>query len=469
MKRAVIGGLLCVVGLAGPAIAADLKAKGPVAAAAPAWSWGGSYIGLHGGYAWGNDDHAFAPLSGFAPAAGGAFSQDLDGGLFGFQTGFNWQIGNVVFGLEGTTSWTSIEGKDAGVFGGAFAGASYKTEVEDLSTFTARLGFANGPWLLYGKGGVAYGEVKSTFTNGAQYFREHNDHIGWTAGVGVEYALTPSWIIGLEYNYVDLGDQRYGGLLPTFADYKADISFSTMLARVSYKFGAGGNPITAAILGPPNPNGPWNGLYLGINGGYGWGTSEQDIGQVGPVLAGKYDYDASGGVFGGHIGYFSQIGNWVIGTEASFDWTGLKETESVPSALLGVATAAASTTELNWVASTTLRVGYSWGPWLLYGKGGGAFGEVDSTYTATAGGVTRTFNETNDHVGWTIGGGLEYAWGNWLAGIEYNYYDLGDQKYGGFTDAGNNLVSYKSDLTFSTVLARLSYKFAAPTPVIAKY
>ena len=85
------------------------------------------------------------------------------------------------------------------------------------------------------------------------------------------------------------------------------------------------------------------------------------------------------------------------------------------------------------------------------------------------GGDTFTFSEKNDHVGWTLGGGLEYAWGNWLVGVEYNYYDLGDQKYGG--DARpDGWLSYENELSFSSVLARVSYKFdPTPAPVIAKY
>ena len=457
MKRVVIGGLLCVVGLAGPAVAADLRAKAPVATA-PAWNWSGGYIGLHGGYGWGSADHSFTPFAGnFAPAGAG-FDTDIDGGIGGFHTGWNWQVGNVVFGLEGTTAWSSIEGKDAGLFA-AFPNALYKTEVEDLSTFVARLGFANGGWLVYGKGGIAYGEVKSTLTDaGGQYFRERNDHVGWTVGAGLEYALSPNWILGLEYNYVDLGDQRYGGFITNLADYTADITFSTVLARVSYKFGAGGNPLTAAILGPDNPSGIWNGLYAGIHGGYGWGTDDRTV-AFSPGGAFAYDLDLDGGVFGGQIGYLGQIGNWVIGTEFAASWTGVSETTLAPA--LGIT----GKTELNWLASSTLRVGYSWGPWLVYGKGGGAVGEVDSTFTTGA----SLFKQSNDHIGWTIGGGIEYAWGSWLVGVEYNYYDLGDEKYGGFGVGGATQWAYKTDLTVSTALARLSYKFGAPAPVVAKY
>ena len=95
---------------------ADLRAKGPAVAAAPAWNWSGGYLGLHGGYAWGDTDFDTHPGTGAFAPAGSAFGQDIDGGVLGFHTGFNWQIGNIVFGLEGTTAWTGVEGKDTGLF-----------------------------------------------------------------------------------------------------------------------------------------------------------------------------------------------------------------------------------------------------------------------------------------------------------------------------------------------------------------
>ncbi|BBF91825.1 outer membrane protein [Blastochloris tepida] len=474
MKRVVIGGLMCVVGLAGSAAAADLRLAKSPEVMAPAWSWTGGYIGLNGGYGWGSADNQFDPhpfYEHFAPA-GASLDHDIDGGLFGFQTGWNWQVGNVVFGLEGTTAWSGIEGKDTAVFNG-FGGATYKTEIENVSTFVARLGFASGAWLFYGKGGVAYGEVKSTLTNdnGSRYFRETNDHIGWTLGLGAEYALAPNWILGLEYNYIDLGDERYGGgVASSFADYTADIAFSTVLARLSYKFGAGGNPLAAALLGPATPGGLWNGLYLGLQGGYAWGTSDQTL-YAGSLVGGggSRDFDFDGGLFGVQIGYMGQIGNWVLGTEGTFAWTGLKKSGEVPEDLLVAGAGASVSSELNWIATTTLRLGYTWGPWQLYGKGGTAFGQAESTASIRWGGDTFSFSEKNDHVGWTLGGGLEYAWGNWLVGVEYNYYDLGDQKYGG--DARpDGWMSYENDLSFSSVLARVSYKFnPTPAPVVAKY
>ncbi|BAR97936.1 structural elements [Blastochloris viridis] len=439
------------MGLAGPAAAADLRTKAPVVSA-PAWSWSGGYAGIHGGYGWGSADQTFHPANTVFAPSGSGFDQDIDGGLFGLQIGYNWQIGNLVFGLETTTAWTSIEGKDASLFG-AFPDAAYKTEIDNLSTFTPRLGIASGPWLLYGKAGIAYGEVKTTLSDGSLYFREKNDHVGWTAGVGLEYALAPNWILGVEYNYVDLGDQRYGGAVATgiAADLKQDVTVSTVLGRLSYKFGAGGNPLTAALLGPQTPGGNWNGFYLGVLGGYAWG--ETDLAD-----AGSADHDIDGGVFGGHLGFLTQFGNnWVLGTELAISGGDVKGNFSDGFTTLE--------SKLTWFGTVTARLGYAIGPWLVYGKGGTAFGEVkQSLFDPVA-----SFQQSEQHIGWTIGGGVEYAWGNWLVGVEYNYIDLGDQTYGGFATPDIYYTSFKNDITVSTVLARLSYKFGAPEPVVAKY
>jgi outer membrane immunogenic protein len=44
-------------------------------------------------------------------------------------------------------------------------------------------------------------------------------HVGWAAGVGVEFAATQDVSINLEYLHADLGEQEYdtGGTPPTVA------------------------------------------------------------------------------------------------------------------------------------------------------------------------------------------------------------------------------------------------------------
>ena len=94
---------------------------------------------------------------------------------------------------------------------------------------------------------MAVGRAESRVTSssgGSNIFQEKTEHVGWTAGAGIEHAFTPNWIFGVEYNYVDLGKEKYGGHMVSNGanvagpEYFVDLKFSTVLARLSYKFGA---------------------------------------------------------------------------------------------------------------------------------------------------------------------------------------------------------------------------------------
>src|SRR5579871_117517 len=223
---------------------------------APVYStnvWQGSYGGVHAGWGWGDTLYLW-PFVGdttgsFAPIVGGSFRQNLEGGLAGLHTGYNYQMGAWVLGLEGSLDWSGIKGSSANAFAaglGVAPGAAYKADVRWLASVTPRIGYAANNWLVYAKAGLAGGEVRTRLTNSttAGATGQDNDHIGWTAGAGIEYAWKPNWILGLEYDFYDLGDQRYGGV-PTIGgapvltpnEYHLDPKFSTVLARLTYKFG----------------------------------------------------------------------------------------------------------------------------------------------------------------------------------------------------------------------------------------
>ncbi len=478
MPRALFFGLLSFSCIATIASAADIEARRPeIASAAPIWTWSGNYIGGHGGWSWGSADHVFRPGDAFSPATGGAFDAGLRGGGVGFHTGRNWQWGNWVFGLEGSTSWTNISGKGARPFGGPLSRTVYETKIEKVATFMPRLGLAFDNWLFYGKGGIAYGSIESTVTSDAASFGETTDHVGWSVGVGIEYALTPNWILGVEYNHMNMRAERYAGLASNeaIADFDNEIALSMARARVSYKFSGGGNPVATLLFGPESPAAPWQGLYLGGHGGYGWGESEAWFPARANALVfpagGSFSVEPDGAMGGLHIGHMTQRGRWVFGSEFSFSWSGLNGTEAIPgSGFVTPANAVSGSVELNWLATSTIRLGFSWNSWLLYGKGGGAMGEVERRGVITGAGFALSHSERNAHIGWTVGAGLEYALGDWIAGVEYSYYDLGTENYGGFTNPALTSLAYNGDFAYSSVMARLSYRFGGPPAltVVAK-
>jgi outer membrane immunogenic protein len=231
--------LLTTVGLAGAAIfstaamAADLSRpvyKAPPAGVMPAaYDWTGFYIGGHVGYGWAD--------KGWGDAFGLNLSHNADGILGGGQAGFNYQVGQFVFGVEGDVTGTGMKG------GAAALGSTFDTKVDWTSTLTGRAGLAFDRWLVYGKGGVAWaGEHFSTNRYTVGTVELDDTRVGWTVGAGVEWAFAPQWSAKLEYNYMDFGTKTY-----SFAPGRAtDIDQQVQQVKfgINYKFGGGG-PILA--------------------------------------------------------------------------------------------------------------------------------------------------------------------------------------------------------------------------------
>lgn len=188
---------LAVAGVTGQAFAADMPVRTPRPAykapyAAPIYNWQGFYVGIAGGYGWGNSEHTSAG------ASSGEF--DVDGWLVGGTMGYNWQQGAGVFGIEADISWTNMNGGN----GGGALGFPVRTELDWLSTVRARAGFVADASLFYVTGGAAFGDVEAR----GGVARGSDWQTGWTVGAGIETMLGQGWTTKLEYLYVDLGDSN---------------------------------------------------------------------------------------------------------------------------------------------------------------------------------------------------------------------------------------------------------------------
>ena len=200
---AVIGGaaLAALVSLpvSSPARAADMTPISQRAILAtsgyiPAqFLWTGFYSGAGVGYGWGSS--AFTdplPAAAFATA-----SPSLNGFLVGGVAGINYQISSVVVGVEGdfTGSWAKGSAMDS-------AGNSLQTQVFWTASIAGRVGVAFDRLLIYGKGGVGFEydrDIVAAAAGGVATGTTY--HIGWTAGGGVEYAITEHWIGRIAYDY----------------------------------------------------------------------------------------------------------------------------------------------------------------------------------------------------------------------------------------------------------------------------
>ena len=209
-----------------------------------------------------------------------------------------------------------------------------------------------------------------------------------------------------------------------FAAAMALPSFAADMPRPAYK--------------APSSAEPWNwtGFYVGINGGYAWGRSSWTNPATGGTTG---DFNVSGALAGGTVGYNLQTGLWVWGAEADIDASWIKGTDAT----------ICCETKNQWLATARGRIGYAFDRWLPFLTGGAAFGDIKMTPVGFPA-------ETSTKIGWTAGGGLEYAFqGAWSAKVEYLYVDLGKASCSVAT------CGVANDVTFKTSIVRggINYHF----------
>jgi outer membrane immunogenic protein len=226
MKRILFAGAVALVA-ASPALAADLPVAPPpqapatyVPAVVPVYNWSGVYIGLNGGYGFGNSD--WEASTGFADT--GNFN--IKGALVGGTIGANFQSGQFVFGVEGDGDWAKITGSVACGF------VTCQTSSDWLATLRGRLGYAFDRVLVYATGGGAAGDVKATIPG----FSTDSTEFGWTAGAGVEFAITENITIKGEYLFVNLEKGSCGAAACGAPAIPVEFDSSLVRGGLNFKF-----------------------------------------------------------------------------------------------------------------------------------------------------------------------------------------------------------------------------------------
>jgi len=214
-------------------VASKMLVKAPVIADIPV-NWTGWYIGANTGGNYGHSSIVFPGVSSSEEHSAGFFA--------GGTLGYNYQVGNWVYGLEGDVSWTNTRASSqcaplTDTTPGA-GGFSVQTQLFQMTchdnldwtaTAAARLGYLWGPrTLLYVKAGGAFGSETASMScnlgpiNGtpAQGGLQNcvnpalivvnrasasDVRAGWTAGFGTEFALTQRWFATGEFDYMDFG------------------------------------------------------------------------------------------------------------------------------------------------------------------------------------------------------------------------------------------------------------------------
>lgn len=217
--------LLCsaaFLAMASPVLAADMVE--PVAAMP--FSWTGLYIGGQAGGGW--NDSRWSLSSGFPFAP---FNTNGSGGIFGGQIGYNYQIDQFVIGVEGNFAGSTVKGDNqcAGT-----SGPPCETKQDYLGSVRGRLGYAVDRFLIYGDAGVAFTKYKFAQVDFQSF--GGGSRVGWTAGLGVEYALTDHWTAGVEWNYYGFGTKS--GVSSNgsgFAVNNRDTE-NVVVGKINYKF-----------------------------------------------------------------------------------------------------------------------------------------------------------------------------------------------------------------------------------------
>jgi len=217
----------------------------------------------------------------------------------------------------------------------------------------------------------------------------------------------------------------------------------------------------------------WTGFYIGLQGGFGWGTSQETFfnqPNTAGLFAGTQNYDFSGGIAGGVVGFNWQSGAWVFGVEADYNWSNLNGNSREINAGLGDT----YFTNVKSLGDVKGRVGWTTNAWdttgnrmLVYVDGGVAFGQVEHHYDAGLnGGAANTFIATASRTGWTAGVGLEYMFTrNFTGRLEFDWVDLGRSTIQYDPTVITNRSEWRD--SFGVVKVGVNYKFGGP--VVAKY
>jgi outer membrane immunogenic protein len=171
----------------------------------------------------------------------------------------------------------------------------------------------------------------------------------------------------------------------------------------------------------------WTGFYVGVNGGYGWGS--QDPLNIITDRFDRFSHGISGGAFGGTIGAQIQAGHVVMGLEADLDWANITGSSVTTASLGGVLIGGPfnAKTNIDWESTVRARVGYASNNWLFYSTGGLALLGAKTTLTsasgaALCGAVFTNCTPTNRQAGLALGAGIEYGLTPALsAKLEYLY------------------------------------------------
>ncbi|MBB4066144.1 outer membrane protein [Gellertiella hungarica] len=236
--RAVLSAMVAVLAIGGgpaaTARAADLEAQAAPYETGP-YDWSGAYVGAAASYSWGKDRTTEYVTATGAPR-NMFFDYEPKGKSGGIKAGANMQKGSFVFGAEADFELSNLRGTFIDTIENLGRGDD---NYDWKASLRGRAGIALDRFMVYGTGGLAAARIRNVYTLVPLRVSEpiEDTRYGWTAGIGVDYALTDNLIAGLEYRYTrfnrytNVSTVAFPGLSGT-----QEPSLNDIRITLSYKF-----------------------------------------------------------------------------------------------------------------------------------------------------------------------------------------------------------------------------------------
>jgi outer membrane immunogenic protein len=238
MIRQILFSAVAIAAVTTGTLAADLPSRKapPVYAPPPLFTWTGLYLGAQIGYAWGSNNVNL-------PTVPASANTNLSGITGGVHVGYNYQVSQIVLGIEGDGDGTSFSKSAVEPISGTLLHTSLPIE----GSVRGRLGVAWDRTLLYATGGVAFAEIRNSYLAGiataaGSSFDNIASRVGWTAGAGIEYAVTNNVSVRVEYRYTDFGHET-DYVLFTGTPAATHLTENAVRAGVSYKVDLNPTPV----------------------------------------------------------------------------------------------------------------------------------------------------------------------------------------------------------------------------------
>ena len=211
MFKSIIASAAILSALALSANAADMvesteAAPAPVEQVTqPLFTWSGGYVGIQGGGTWANADFA---------NGGATASDDFNGGIIGGFAGWNFQNGDLVYGIEGDLNYNWNDNRYA------IGGGTAEVGTDVSGAVRGRVGYAMNNALIYAAGGwtAARGYVDPDFAP-----KDSKTFNGWTVGAGMDYAFTNNMFGRVEYRYNNFGSENVGATKVDFDQHQVTV------------------------------------------------------------------------------------------------------------------------------------------------------------------------------------------------------------------------------------------------------